>query len=406
MADHPWRLAFGGMVALAACMGVARFVYTPILPVMVEALNLTTSQAGLIASANFLGYLVGALLSALPFFGGSQRTYLLGGLAVGALSLAAMGLTDDFSLHLLLRFITGVASAFTLIFASALVLGELAASDSGRLSALHFAGPGVGIAISAVIVAALLASGAAWDTLWFASGVMGLAGFVLSAVLISSREPPPLAPLTTAPAGRASFALRAIIAAYGLFGFGYVITATFIVAIVRATPEISGLQPYVWLLFGLSGIPSVALWMRLGAKWGAIAAFSVACLVEAIGVASSILWVSTTGIIVAVIFLGGTVAPIAALGVIAVRQLSTGDPRPNIALMTASFGVGQVIGPVFAGFLFDRLGSFAVASLVAAAALVLASGLSALSAASHIRTQRRAAQSAKGPPDAAAAIPR
>jgi predicted MFS family arabinose efflux permease len=385
MPQNPWRLTFGGMIALAVGQGVGRFVYTPILPVMVEELGLSVSEAGLIASANYLGYLVGALLSSLSFFRGSRRSYMLVALTVNAVGLAAMGLLADFSFHLVVRFVGGVASAFVLIFASALVLERLAELGRGQLPALHFAGVGVGIAISAVIVAALLAAGADWRTLWYASGLTAIGGLALAALLISEKEPPPK-PAAAGGRAPASPALRAMIVAYGLFGFGYVITATFIVAIVRDAPAVSAMEPYVWALFGLSAAPSVALWLRIGARIGVIPAFAIACFVEAVGVASSILWVSPTGIVVAVVFLGATMIGITALGLIAVQRLSTGDPRQTVALTTASFGLGQVIGPAFAGFLGDYLGSLAVPSLVAAGALVVAAGLGWFASVSQARS--------------------
>jgi predicted MFS family arabinose efflux permease len=380
MSDNSWRLALGGMTAMAAGMGIGRFVYTPILPIMVEALHLTSAEAGLIASANFLGYLAGALLAASPVLRGSRRSYLVGGLAANALTLAAMGLTPHFAVHLVLRFFGGLASAFILVFASALVLDRLAASGRDRLSTVHFGGVGGGIAVSAVAVAALAAAGIGWQELWLASGVLGLLGLAVVAWLMPKEEVAQVSG-ATGDAAPASFALRAIIAAYGLFGFGYVITATFVVAMVRTAPEISALEPYIWALLGLSAVPSVALWMAVGSRFGALPAFAAACLVEAAGVAASVLWISSPGILLAVISLGGTFVGITALGLIAARRLSTGDPRPNIALMTASFGAGQVVGPVFAGFLFDRLGSFAVPSLTAAGALVLAAVLAVLAAA-------------------------
>jgi predicted MFS family arabinose efflux permease len=391
--QNSWRLALGGMAAMAAGVGVGRFVYTPILPVMVEGLHLTTSQAGLIASANFLGYLAGALLAASSRLRGSRRSYLVGGLAVSALAMAAMGATQAFFLHLALRFIGGVASAFILVFASALVLERLSASGNNRLSALHFAGVGLGIAISAAMVSALLAIGADWRALWFASTVLGLAGLAFAAALVNADAAPRTDRLMEA-AGRSSFPLRAIITAYGLFGFGYVITATFIVAMVRSSPSIRAMEPYVWVLFGLSAAPSVALWMRLGSAFGVIQTFAIACLVEAAGVASSILWVSAAGIVVAVVFLGGTFVGITALGLVAVRRFSSGDPRPNLGLATAAFGAGQAVGPAFAGFVFDRLGSFAIPSLTAAAALIAAAGLASLAAASEDKRLAAAAPQA------------
>lgn len=363
------------MVALATGMGVGRFVYTPILPVMVEALGLSTSEAGLIASANFLGHLVGALLAALPFYRGSRYRYLLAALGINMAGLFAMAMTDAFAAHLILRFVAGVAGAFVVIFSSALVLDRLANSGRSNLSSLHFAGIGVGVAFSAVVVALLLAQGAEWRELWLASGVICIGGFALSAWLIPAAEPAVTTPRAV-PEGTSSVSLQAIIAAYGLFGFGYVITATFIVAIVREAPEIRAMEPYVWALFGLSAAPSVALWFLVSNRLGLYHTFAIACIVEAVGVAGSILWMSQAGVVVAVVFLGGTMTAITALGLIAVRDLTRGDPRANIALATAAFGVGQMIGPTFAGLLYDLYGSFVLPSLIAAATLLASAALS------------------------------
>ena len=110
MNKSPLTLAFGGLLAMAAGIGIGRFVYTPILPPMVEALSLSKAEAGLIASANFVGYLAGALLAAvrLP---GSRRGWLLAGLVLNVACLAAMGATTSLVVFLLLRLAAGIASA-------------------------------------------------------------------------------------------------------------------------------------------------------------------------------------------------------------------------------------------------------------------------------------------------------
>ena len=118
--------AIGGLCAIAAAIGIGRFVYTPILPPMMEAIRLSKSDAGLIASANFLGYLIGALAAATPILPGARRHWLLGALAISAFTTAAMGLVETLVPFLLLRFIGGVASAFVLIIGSAIVLEHLA----------------------------------------------------------------------------------------------------------------------------------------------------------------------------------------------------------------------------------------------------------------------------------------
>ena len=158
-------VALGGMIAMAAAMGIGRFVYTPILPVMMTALELSKAQAGFIASANFLGYLAGALLAALSALPGPRRRWLLGALVASGATTMAMSATTSMVAFLVLRFIGGAASALVLVLASALVLEHLALLRRPQLSALHFAGVGVGIAVSAVAVSAGLAAGADWRQL-------------------------------------------------------------------------------------------------------------------------------------------------------------------------------------------------------------------------------------------------
>lgn len=379
MNKTPLTLAIGGLLAMAAGIGIGRFVYTPILPPMIEALQLTKAEAGLIASANFVGYLAGALVAAMRL-PGSRRTWLLGALAVNAISLAAMGVVTTLPLFLLLRLVAGIASAFILIFSSALVLDRLASAGRSGLSAVHFAGVGIGIALSAALVATL----ADWRTMWLASAALALVAALAVAAMVPPDHPAAHSADRPARAGL-STALIALAAAYFLFGFGYIITATFIVDIVRGSPAIRPLEPYVWVLVGLSAAPSVVLWGALGRRLGILKAFAVASLVEAAGVAASVLWLQTPGIVVAALFLGGTFMGLTALGLMGARETGEGDPRGRIALMTASFGVGQILGPTFAGLAYDATGSLAMPSLVAVAALVVAALLSAVADAQRRR---------------------
>ena len=107
-----------------------------------------------------------------------------------------------------------------------------------------------------------------------------------------------------------------------------------------------------------------------------LTALALACAVEAAGVALSVAWYTPLAIIAAAVILGGTFKGITALGLSAARRLSAGDARRNLALMTAAFGLGQIIGPIFAGYVFDLAGSFVIPSLAASGALVMAAGLS------------------------------
>lgn len=365
---RPMSVALGGLAALATAVGIGRFVYTPILPLMAEDLAMTKGAAGVLASANFVGYLAGALLATTPLLSGSRRTWLMRALTLSVLTTGAMAYASSYATFLMLRFIGGVASACVLVFASALVLDRLHAAGRSGLASVHFAGVGVGMALSAVLVSLLTAWAYGWRVLWLASGLEGLLLLGLVAYLVPDRVEPAAC---VARPGRGKRGLKAWVAAYGLFGFGYSITATFIVAIVRASEQVRPLEPVVWLVVGLSAAPSVALWSWVGGRIGIVRAFAVACGLEALGVAASVLWLAMPGVLLAAACLGGTFMGLTALGLVGARHLSQGDPRRTLAVMTAAFGVGQTVGPTFAGAVYDVTGTFLWSSLTAVGILLV-----------------------------------
>lgn len=364
------RLAFAGMIALAVAMGIGRFVYTPILPGMMEELGLTPADAGWIASANYLGYLVGALAAVGGWAHGRERLLMLAGLAATAVLTGLMGLADTMAAFLVIRFLAGVASAFVLVFMSSIVFGHLAAVGRNDLQALHFGGVGLGIAASSALMAILVTEQAGWPAGWFWSAAISACAIAVVMLLLGStatangadgREP-------ALPKDRA---LVKIIVAYGLFGFGYIVTATFLVAIVRQGGGGRVFEAVVWMVTGLAGIPSVWLWQKIAAKIGLYRAYAWGCLVEVVGVSASVTMGGHVGPLLGGFLLGGTFIAITALGLQSGRQLAPQAPRRILALMTASFGLGQIIGPIVAGLLAEASGDFFLASIVAAAVLLV-----------------------------------
>ncbi len=370
--------ALGGLLAMLAAMGLGRFVYTPILPYMVIDLGLPKFDAGLIASSNFFGYLIGAFATSRARLPGGRRRWMLAMLAVSAVTTGAMGLGSSLAWFLLLRFVGGIASAVVLVCASTLVLGRLAEHNQSQLVWLHFAGVGCGIALSAPLTALLGTSAASWPMLWYGSGLVALLALAGCFRLL-----PPLAekPRPHQPPAARDGRLTRLIVSYGLFGFGYVITATFLSDMVRSTPALQAAAPAVWLCVGLSGIPSVLLWNAVGRRIGARQAIALACLVEAVGVVFCGLMTGEGGsadntggtlaiLMLSAALLGGTFIGITALGLSTAERLASGDPRRSIALMTTAFSLGQMIGPAFAGLIYDHTGSFLLPSLVAGGALL------------------------------------
>lgn len=370
----PLRSAVGGLIALAVAIGIGRFIYTPILPSMMAALGLPKFDAGLIASANFAGYLAGALLVTGPRL--SARRWILGGMIASAFATAAMGLARSMTLFVILRATGGLASAVVLVLACATVLDALAAAERSDLGTLMFAGVGVGITASAALICALRATEIQWPAPWLAGGALSLLGVFACWRLIPDRKP--LVP--AAKGGAAPFDPRftRLTIAYGLFGFAYIITATFLVAIVRSSSGTRQIEPVVWVVFGLAAIPSVSMWSAIGRRLGATRGFALAALAEAIGVLGTVTWKSVAGVFLATVLVGGTFMGLTSLGLTRGRQLATENPQRGLALMTSAFGIGQIVGPSFAGALSDRLGSFTLPSVAAAAALIVSAALAAV----------------------------
>lgn len=370
----PVRLAFAGMLSMAVAMGIGRFVYTPILPGMMAALGQTTSEAGFIAASNYAGYLVGALIAGGGWAHGWERALSLASLALSTALCLAMALTDDFAAFLAIRFAAGVASAFVMVFLSSIVFAGLARLDRSDLQWMHFGGVGVGIAASASMVALLALGTFGWRANWVGAAALSLAALVAVSLLLprgggqggsAAKEPA----LVFTPA------LKRIVWAYGIFGFGYVVTATFLIAIVRENQSGSVLEAVVWLVTGLAVIPSAFLWGLAARRWGLRPAFAIGCAVEGAGVMASVALGGMTGPLLGGILLGNTFVAITALGIQIGRNLAGPSPRKVLSVMTAAFGLGQIVGPVVAGVVADWTGGFFWPSVLAALALAVSAWL-------------------------------
>ncbi|MBW3096991.1 YbfB/YjiJ family MFS transporter [Pseudohoeflea coraliihabitans] len=370
----PWTIALAGALCMAVVMGLGRFFYTPVLPAMMSDLEMGPADAGFIASANYLGYLLGSFAAAYGWAEGIERRMVLFGLAMTAALLALMGLGSDVMVLSLVRLLAGIVSALVMVFSTALVLSAGPVSRRDDVQSSHFGGVGIGIAGSALLFAALIYAGGGWRTAWFAAAVLALlsilpvARYLPSRVLrqgTSHREPR----LVWTPR------LIALMLAYGIFGFGYIVTATFLVAIVREAGGSSSFEILVWLVTGLAGVPSVALGALAARRFGKVRTIVWACLIEAVGVTASVLLPLPAGPLIGGVMLGGTFILITAQGLQASRILAPESPRRVLATMTVAFSIGQILGPLVAGGLAQLTGNYVLASLSAVAALLMSAAL-------------------------------
>lgn len=364
------RLGLAGALSLACFMGFGRFSYTPILPGMMADLHLTAGDAGLVAAANFAGYLAGAFLASGGWGRGRERMIVFTSLLGTALLLAAMAFFSTLPPFIVIRFLAGVASALGLVFTSSLVLS--AAAGDPRVQAMHFGGVGFGIAFSAFLsflaVPLLGFVEPHWRTEWLAGSL-----FVLASALIIGRLLPRVSASSATdpvePALRWTLPMLRLIASYALFGFGYVVAATFLVAMARAGASGHAVEFLCWLITGLAGMVSLFAWQPLVVRFGLNGTYRVALGLEAAGSVAMVLLPAASAPVIGGFLFGGTFIVVTAYALQIGRRLSPDSPRRVMALMTAGFGVGQIVGPVAAGYLVDVTGGYLVAGLMGAAAL-------------------------------------
>jgi predicted MFS family arabinose efflux permease len=322
---------------------------------------------GLIASINFVGYLLGTVGAVLVPRGRARLVAFRGALIVSILTTFATGLTESIPTWLILRGLAGLASAFVFLFAAAMVAEALAEAGQNARVGWLFGGVGLGIAISGLLVR--LASGVLdWSQLWMAAGLIAVLPlpFILSTVK-DTRVPPRR---EGSRAGRLPrpLPLWALFLNYSCEGFGYSIVATFIVAIVRARPGMEAVGDWVWVLVGLTGLPSCIFWSWVAGRIGFSAALALAYFTQLVGILLPAATGAAWAALLSAIFFGGTFMAITALILAVGREGAQGQ---GFAVLTAGFGAGQIAGPLAAGYLMARQADFNDALFVAAGVILI-----------------------------------
>ena len=364
-------LILTGTAALALAIGIGRFTYTPILPFMLEELNITKTEGGLIASWNFFGYLCGSLLSISSIFKKRVKLVFFISIVLSISTTFLMSIDDEVIFFIIIRFISGLSSAFVLIFGTALILPSIQAFGKKSLSTSHFMGVGFGIVISSILVTFLGELGFHWDDLWI--GVAMLSVILAVPIFICTPNEILQHSYSQNSSYKNNFSFSLISISYGLYGFGYVILGTFISAMARETSGLEATEMYVWLLVGLAGIPMVIFWPWFGKKIGNDLALFFACAIMGLGVLMPVLLENKVGITSASILLGSTFIPITALALLEGQSRYNGSIRVSTAILTSSFSVGQMIGPYFGGVIIDLFNSYSIALTISSISLFIAS---------------------------------
>ncbi len=365
----------GGLAALAVAMGFGRFAYTPLLPWMQAAEGFDHATGGWLAGLNYLGYLAGALLLVGIAAPRLRRRLLLASLLITVISIAAMAVTDGILAWGIVRLLSGLASAGVFILASAVVVAYLAGQRRPGLAGVHFAGVGVGIALSGVLVGAVVPP-YGWRAGWLWLAVIGGMLALLAWRWLPHDAAP--SPSATHARGRLGLPMLLLGASYFAEGAGYIVTGTFLVAMVRGTPALAPWAELSWTVVGLAAAPSALLWSLAAARMGQVPALVAAHVVQAAGIVLPVLAPHPALIVVSALLFGGTFIGIVGIALGLGNTIAGGHSSRAIAGLTAAYGVGQVVAPPIAGLLTDRFGGFAPALWLAAAVVVAGAALAAL----------------------------
>lgn len=363
-------LTFTGFLALAVVMGIGRFAYTPILPYMEET-HLSTFQAGLLASANYAGYLAGAFAAAKM-----KRSVLLLHIMIfiSVVTTMAMGFTYSQTWWFGLRFVSGVAGGIAFVLVSSLVLAQVRRkSSSPYYAAFLYGGVGFGIFLSGMFLPPVLALFDGWEYAWIILGVVSALFFIL--ILLGFR---PQYKNKEEAEGRIKRMtryerqqLRRLYTSYFCEGFGYIIFATFIISMVVSTTEMGWSSPYVWAAAGLGALPSALFWAWLGKITSLLTALRAAYVVQLVGLLIPVFISQELWIIISAVCFGGTFMGITMLTLSLADKSFPRQSQRAIGNLTGLYGIGQLLGPIAAALIIT-FAPYAVAFLLAAAFITAA----------------------------------
>ena len=373
---QPWQVTLGGICGLVLTIGLARFAYTPLLPSLQLQTGLTDAGAGALAAVNYAGYMTGALAAAwMDDVRWRHRFYSMG-LWMALLTTAAMALSAWMPGWMVLRYIGGLCGATGMLLGSGLVLGWLMRHGHRPELGLHFIGIGLGIVVSAMGAWGLSQMWGDWASQWLAMAVVGVVFFIPAWWWRPPVPPPANAQQTTDADNSVSKRwLITMIGSYFAAGWGFVISATFTVAIVEREPGLAGQGAWAWALVGLAAMPAVFVWDRVARKLGDTRALLLAFALQT----ASVLLPAVSGSLEAALFgavgYGATFIGIVSLTLALVGRRSPNNPGKAMARLTLSYGVAQMVAPVVSGYMAQHSGNFKSALWLTAAVMAVGMAL-------------------------------
>lgn len=361
-----------GICSLILTLGIARFAYTPLLPLMQRQAGLGVAEAGWLAAINYAGYLSGALLAALiSDWVLKDRLYRLG-LVVAIASTAMMGMSTDLTVWAISRYLAGLSSAAGMLLGAGLILNWLARHGHRRELGIHYSGLGLGIAGCAAAVG-WMSTALDWQQQWLALSAFGC---LLALPALAWLPPPDKAgkasqgqSLPDTPPGPVF--MRVFMTAYFCAGIGYVVSATFMVAIVEHLPGLAGRGSWAFLAMGMAAAPASIGWDFVARRAGELNALIAAAMLQIVGILLPVAVGGLAATMAGALLFGGTFIGIVSLVLTMAGRYYPSKPAKMMGRMTLAYGSAQIVGPAITGWLATRWGSYAAGLYLAAGAMMI-----------------------------------
>lgn len=359
MPSEKVRVLVASVAAVIITVGIARFAYTPMIPEMMGAGVLSQSLAGLLATANYAGYLSGAFLIAMIHSSVLKiRLYQLG-LLGAVLTTGLMGCTSNEWLWYLLRYLAGLSSSAGVLIGAGLLMSWLLKQGHKPELGIFFSGLGIGIVITAILAESIKMH-FSWDQQWL---IYALAALVLLLPIWRwspdyQRSLPTRVTVATEGVPERSHFMLLLQLSYFCAGVGYVVTATFLVAIAEASPLLSGKGWLIWLVAGIAAAPACWLWDLLVRRQGDWTALSCAYLLNAFSVLLLLTMSGMAGVMLSAITYGASFIGIVSMTLSMVGRLYPDNPSRPMSRLTFSYGIAQMLAPAVIGYLAENDGDY------------------------------------------------
>ncbi|MDO6505426.1 YbfB/YjiJ family MFS transporter [Colwellia sp. 4_MG-2023] len=364
-------ILLAGIFALIVGVGVARFVFTSLLPAMLED-SITIAYAGVLASINYVGYLTGSIFSVFIKDIHSKVKYFRFGLFICVISSFILGVTDNSTIWFIGRLFAGFGAAMALVVGSAVVMLKLKSVNKTKAMGIHFSGLGFSILITDLVMRGVFYAGGNWQDAWIILAILGALLSCYSAyVLRFDKQPNNEVVKHKFDKSLFSPMVIILILAYFTEGIGMVVQATFLPDIVNSLQGLDGYGGYVWLAVGIAGVPSCIIWMRLAHRFGSINIMIVAMLLQIVGIIIPTLSSNIVMNLISGLLFGATFIGLVSLFMNFGGQLSKKNPVFIMGAITSAYGIGQILGPLYSVALIKQFGNYNEALYLTAAIVTM-----------------------------------